>query len=90
MCFSSSSNEPASPYRPRPTTSTTYGGASSSRPGQEAVGIMEEAMFLAQLVAEGEWAPAVVVVEEVEAAEGEAAGEEEVVVVEEAEAEAVS
>lgn len=58
--------------------------------GQEAVGIMEEAMFLAQLVAEGEWAPAVVVVEEVEAAEGEAAGEEEVVVVEEAEAEAVS
>ncbi|OJJ75228.1 hypothetical protein ASPBRDRAFT_205234 [Aspergillus brasiliensis CBS 101740] len=82
MCFSSSSNEPASPGQ--------RGLDDQKHQGQEAVGIMEEAMFLAQLVAEGEWAPAVVVVEEVvEAAEGEAV-EEEAVVGEEAEAEAVS
>ncbi|GLB14909.1 hypothetical protein AtubIFM61612_004714 [Aspergillus tubingensis] len=73
MCFTSYSDEPASPYRPRPTTTSQ---PVQEQQGDEADDTMEEAMFLAQLVAEEEVGQAVVVVEEVaEAAEGEAAEE---------------
>ncbi|SPB44505.1 unnamed protein product [Aspergillus niger] len=66
MCFTSYSDEPVSPSRPRPTSTN----------GDEADDPMEEAMFLAQLVAEEEVGQAVVVVEEEEAAEEEEMVEE--------------
>ncbi|GKZ69550.1 hypothetical protein AnigIFM50267_004762 [Aspergillus niger] len=72
MCFTSYSDEPVSPARPRPTSTN----GTTSRPeqeGDEADDTMEDAMFLAQLVAEEEVEQAVVVVEE-------AAEEEEMVV----------
>ncbi|CAK43569.1 hypothetical protein CBS115989_3048 [Aspergillus niger] len=77
MCFTSYSDEPVSPARPRPTST-------NEQEGDEADDTMEEAMFLAQLVAEGEVGQAVVVVEE-EEEEEEAAEEEEMMVEGEAE-----
>ncbi|KAI2846626.1 hypothetical protein CBS147343_2885 [Aspergillus niger] len=69
MCFTSYSDEPVSPSRPRPTST-------NEQEGDEADDPMEEAMFLAQLVAEEEVGQAVVVVEEEEAAEEEEMVEE--------------